>query len=158
MLVLTTNALTNGDFPDISAWPGPRALIVLPRSGLSCAAVQNFCSDFVVLEFLQPVEWAAARLVDLFALPLPIIEDAEWPLVYLDRPLDLSRLADEFAVDSYAISADLTEEGRLSRLNLGDMILSSPLFPEFLGCLRGRQVDDATLLELLDEVFSWKCA
>lgn len=132
-------------------------LIVLPGSGLSRNALRRLNDDFIIIEHLQPVAGVADLLLDVMRWFPSLLAEAEYPLLYLDRPVDADFLAEQANLGrrhAHEVLSELTG-GRLTMLRLGEMVATSPLLPEFFAFLQGRSLDDATFVDLLDNAFSW---
>lgn len=159
MLIINANALAGAQ--DILAhlsWQGPRVLISTPESGFTPSALRRLSDDIVVIEYLEPVSSAATLLAEVFRLLPWLLAEAEHPLLYIDRQVDADFLAKEAQLGqslAHEVASDLTDEGRLTMLRLGEMIATSPLLPEFFAFLKDRSVDDTALVSLLDTAFAW---
>lgn len=157
MLIINANAFADAhQLLMHMPWQGPRVLISTPESGFSPGALERLSDDFFVIEHLEPVSSVATLLAETFRL-LPWLL-AEHPLLYIDRQVDTSFLAKESQLGqslAHEVAADLTDEGRLTMLRLGEMIATSPLLPEFFAFLKDRSVNDTALVSLLDTAFAW---
>ncbi|RID90334.1 hypothetical protein D2N39_18385 [Gemmobacter lutimaris] len=161
MLILTSDTIADNSDTLSASWPGPRVLILRPDTGLSPADVERLNRDFIIVEHLEPAGGAAALLCDALGWLAPLLREADWPLLYLDHPAGAAFVAAEAAAGQshpHDLRADLSPEGRLLSLRLGEMIATSPLMPEFLAVLRGRPVEDATFAALLHDAFAWTSA
>lgn len=159
MLIITTNALASGRDAEMALpWAGPKILVVLPGAGLAQQRIRHLEEDFVTLEFLRPPGGTAALMATLGrCLPAQLCE-ADWPLLYLDRPFTAQEVEEHLeamCADQHNIAWDLADDGRLTMLRAGEMVATSPLFPEFLRLASGRVVEDALFAELLRDTFVW---
>lgn len=157
MLILTAEALPSLPNFRIADWPGPSVLILTPTaegSRLPPDKVQTLIRDFIVLELAQAADRASALLAPLFALPRDWSGDAEWPLLFVAGAPTADDLAAAQLIEPFGLRGDLDSHGRLSRLILGDMVLSSPLLSRALAQAQARAADDSTLLSTLTTLFA----
>lgn len=160
MLILTAEALPLLSNLRIADWPGPRALILAPTAEgarLPPGKVQALTRDFIVLELAQAADRTGALLAPLFALPREWSGDAEWPLLFLARAPTAEDLVTARLIEPFGLHGDLDRHGRLSRLIMGDMVLSSPLLSPAIAQAQARASDDATLLSTLTTLFARSC-
>ena len=157
MLIVTTNAFANSiDLGDFTNWPGLRVLVVLPGSGLSRSNIERLNEDFIIIEQLEPVPFVAGLFADAIGWLKAAITADEMPLLYVNQKIDDGFMRQQIGrihQDCHDCSATLSEDGRLMHLRLGNMIATSPLLPDLLSLLRGRDVRDETFVELLTSVF-----
>ena len=158
MLILTTNACRPGsEAPMVPHWSGPLVLVVLPGSGLDRTAIELLNETFIILELLQLPSATAPLLADVVGWLGHLLRRVDGPVLFLDQPLDPEALAAEATRGKHqpeAIRAELTPDGRLTLLRLGEMVASSPLLPGFFRFLDGRAIDDARLVDLLTHAFA----
>ena len=153
MLVLTSDVLPKNTrtitFPE---WCGEHVLVVLPGSGLDRSTIEALNRDCIIIEWLQPPVSNAAVLNDVAGWLEDRLRRAVGPLLFMSQPHDgATRPAD---VSPHAVKAQITADGRLSRLVLGEMVATSPLLPPFLRTIVERKVSDTLFVELLAEPFS----
>ena len=158
MLILTNTTLQSPvAAPILADWPGLHVLVVLPDSPrLDIKAHQD---RFIIVEWLQPPRTATIILADIFGWLKTRLHLDTGPLLYLDRPLtkkDLRRLNP--SPDPYFVEGDLTAEGQMTQLCLGDMIATSPLLPGLVHMLAARDVDNTTLMDVIASELAWENA
>ncbi len=159
MLIITTNTLASGlDAGTALPWAGPKVLVVLPESGLAQQRIRRLEEEFVTLEFLRPPGGAAALMATLGRCLGARLREADWPLLYLDRPFTAQEVEahlEAMHADLHDIAWEIAADGRLAMLRAGEMVATSPLFPEFLRLAGERAVEDALFAELLRDTFVW---
>lgn len=157
MLIVTTNAFdaakTAGLFTN---WPGPHVLVALPDSSLSRERLRQLEGEFIVIECLQFPTNTAALFCDIEKWLRPLLTDDAGPLLWLDRPIHVLESADPSPSAEDVLHAEMSDDGKLVLLLLGDAISTSPLLPGFFDFIRSRDIDDGTLVDLLENAFSWK--
>lgn len=140
-------------------WPGPKVLLILPGSFLQRKQIGQLNKDFIIIEHLQPPGSVAEMLCDMAGWLDIQLRQADWPLLFLGRPFDPGDLADQektCRTAVHGIKAEFSPDGQLTMLQLGEMVATNPLFPEFFRHLGHRSIDDATCVELLRTTFNWK--
>lgn len=140
-------------------WPGPKVLLILPGSSLQRKQIERLNKDFIIIEHLQAPGSVAEMLCDMAGWLNVQLHQADWPFLFFGRPFDRDELADRAETCRTAvhgIKSELSQDGQLTMLQLGEMIATSPLFPEFFGHLGSRTIDDTTFTELLHTTFNWK--
>ena len=162
MIIVTTNGFDAESGPTaFSVWPGPKILIILPGSGLTRGKIEHLNEDFIILEYLQKPANTASVLCDVTGWMGLTLEQADWPLLYLDRPFDSDLLSEQAELGRkqvHALETRLSEDGRIVMIRLGEMIATSPLLPEFFRLLRNRTVEDGAFGDLLAAAFVWDYA
>ncbi|WP_103174554.1 hypothetical protein [Paracoccus sp. SY] len=152
MLVLTQSALD--PYATVPEWDGPR-IIVRPAARLGDIRMPE---GMIVAEYLQPPASVTQILCDLTRWLRPRLAENTAPLLFLDRPTDMSEIR-SLAARGRSYPGDVAtvwDGDRLVMLTLGEAIAESPLLPEFFDILRERGVpDDATMTRLLGETFDW---
>lgn len=157
MLIVTTNAFaaakTAGLFTN---WQGPHVLVTLPDSGLPRERLRQLQDEFIVIECLQFPTNTAALFCDIEKWLRPLLVDDAGPLLWLDSPIHVPQGADPSSGAEDVLHAEMSDDGKLASLLLGEAISTSPLLPGFFDFIRGRDIDDGTLVDLLENAFSWK--
>ncbi|MGD9861804.1 MAG: hypothetical protein AB7S99_01205 [Pseudodonghicola sp.] len=166
MLIMTTNALSEGqdcptadlvdDWAVETRWPGPKVLVILPDAGLPRRRIEALNKAFIVIEHLRQPAGGGAVLCDAAGWLRSALQQADWPLLYLDRPFDAADLqaqADLGRSLMHDIEADFSGDGRLGLLRLGEMVATSPLLLEFFDFMTERPVEDEMLVDLLRATF-----
>ncbi|MFV0514700.1 MAG: hypothetical protein ACK5MY_13900 [Jhaorihella sp.] len=157
MFIFTTTALKTMEKTDsLPEWPGRQVLVVLPGGGVTAQQIEA-APDRLVVEWLEPPKDTVALLSDVLNwLRHSRLEHGEGPLLYLDAPLaqENTPLPHE-DIAHYDVRSKLDPAGHLSWLILGEMIATSPLLPEFLRNIEGRNLDNAAVVGLLADILAW---
>jgi hypothetical protein len=158
MLILTNTSLQSPvSAPILADWPGLHLLVVLP--GGPRFDIKAYQDRFIIVEWLQPPRTATIVLADIFGWLKTRLPLDTGPLLYLDCPLtkkDLRGL--NLSPNPYCVEGDMTADGQLTQLCLGDMIATSPLLPGLVQILAARDVDDTTLMDVIASELAWENA
>lgn len=159
MLVMTSNSLPSvRDISPPMDWHGARVLALHPPSGLDQAQIHALEQDYFVIEFLDQTPGAAAVLGDVARWLGHLLQGLEGPLLYINAPMDafdLELQVAEAKASPDRIRADLSDDGQLKLLRLGEIVATSPLLPEFFRMIAGRAMTDGLFVDLLTEAFVW---
>ncbi len=159
MLIITTNAFASGlDVGTVLPWAGPKILVILPGSGLAQQQIRCLEEEFITLEFLRPPEGIVDIMATLARCLLSRMREADWPLLYLDRPFAPPEIEAHLEVvreELHDIAWEVMNDGQLAMLRAGEMVATSPLFPELLRLAGERAVGDVLFAELLRDTFAW---
>lgn len=159
MIILTSEALrVDPASIIIQHWHGPQVLALLPGNGLSRRQVRELATTHYVVDFLQRSSSAGALLNDVLSFLRHEVEHAEWPLVFIGEPVEndtLDALIRPVIDRPHEVRAAFGDSNRLTRLSLGELVVTSPLMLEFFAMVATREVDDMLLADLLSDTFSW---
>ncbi|WP_300513173.1 hypothetical protein [Aliiroseovarius sp.] len=147
--------------PAFMAWPGPRFLLLLPGHGFDRAALAAAQDRFVLFDFLTaPVSSLSALRQALFRGRYTPDLFAS-PLLFLETPstkANIDRQMEAVTEDPFLVADDRAADNGLTRLLLGENIVSNPLFITFIRNLVPDIPNEFTdgAVEAIREHFIWK--
>ncbi|RLL71285.1 hypothetical protein [Paenirhodobacter hankyongi] len=159
MLIITTPTFASAPSAGLEAvWPGPKALVIFPDSGLTSQRIRQLEDEFFTFEFLQHPGCVSGIFPILARFMATQFRESDTPLLYLNRPMtpqecEGSLLPEDLGL--YDFTCEFSDDGTLSMLRLGEMIATSPLFLALMRVVGEKPVDDALFVDLLRETFAW---